>query len=146
MRIVVALGALLSLGACAIRQDIVPVTFAPSAAREVCIIEHTPTRTTFRDAYQQALLDRGFQPRIVPANSPTSICPVTTTYVARWSWDFTIYMAYAEMRVFNDGRQVGRAVYDSRMGGARFDKWIDAEIKVRELVDQLYTEGARAPR
>jgi len=130
------------LGACAIRHDTTPITFAPSAAREICIIEHTPTRATFRDAYQNALQARGFIVRLVPANSPTNICPVTTTYIARWSWDFTIYMAYAEMRVFHDGRQVGQTVYDSRSGGMRLDKWIDAEEKVVEMVNDLYRDGA----
>jgi hypothetical protein len=142
MRAFIALGTLLALSACAIRQDIAPVTFAPTASREICIVEHTPTRTTFRDAYQQALQERGFSARIVPANSALNVCPVTTTYVARWSWDFTIYMAYAEMRVYHDGRQAGRALYDSRMGGMRLDKWVDAEAKVREMVDQLYADGA----
>ncbi len=140
MRHALTICAAFMLMGCAIRQDVVPVTFAPTASREVCIIEHPPTRTTFRDAYQQALRDRGFAPRIVPANSPTDFCPITTTYIARWSWDFTIYMAYAEMRVFHDGRQVGRALYDSRLGSGRLDKWIDAEAKVREMVDELYVE------
>lgn len=142
MRFLIVIGALCALSGCAVRQDVMPVTFAPTASREVCIIEHAPTRTTFRDAYQRALETRGFSVRVVPASSPLNSCPVTTTYVARWSWDFTIYMAYAEMRVYHDGREAGRAIYDSRLGGARLDKWIDADAKVNEMVGQLYISGS----
>jgi len=47
-------------------------------------------------------------------------------------------MSYAEIQVYNDGQNVGRAIYDSRMGGMRLDKWVDAETKIAELVDQLF--------
>lgn len=138
MRILAALAALTMLSACSIQERVIPVTFAPTATREVCIIEHPPTRTSFRDGLVRALQQRGFQPRVIPENSPLTACRVTTTYLARWSWDFTIYMAYAEIIVFEEGRNVGRATYDARMGGGRLDKWIDADVKIAELVDQLF--------
>jgi hypothetical protein len=42
------------------------------------------------------------------------------------------------MRVYCDGNEIGKAVYDAVMGGGRLDKFIKADEKVRELVDQLF--------
>lgn len=137
-KLVAACVAMLVLSGCAVRQDIRPVQIAPSTARSICIIEHPATRTTFREAYQRALQNKGFAVQIIPEGSSYSACPLTTTYIARWSWDLTIYMSYAEIRVFQDGRDAGSALYDARMGGGRLDKWIDAEAKVIEMVGQLF--------
>lgn len=50
-----------------------------------------------------------------------------------------IYMTYLDIRVFENGQQVGRALYDARRGGGRvFKKFINAEKKINELVDQLF--------
>ena len=47
-------------------------------------------------------------------------------------------MAYAELTVFRDGNEIGKATYDALMGGGRMDKFIKADEKVRELVNQLF--------
>lgn len=140
MRMTILCAALILSTGCAIKENVMPVSFAPTAARSICIIEHPATRDSFLDAYQRALRDRGFEPRVLPEGSALTSCPITSTYLARWSWDFTIYMAYAELHVYHDGREAGHAVYDSRLGGLRLDKWVDADVKIRELVDELYVE------
>lgn len=53
-----------------------------------------------------------------------------------------LYMNYAEMRVFQNGVQVGVAIYDARDGSGRLDKFISAESKIHELADQLFPHGA----
>ena len=65
-------------------------------------------------------------------------CPLLTTYTANWRWDLALYMAYAELTVFRDGNEIGKATYDALMGGGRMDKFIKADEKVRELVSQLF--------
>lgn len=47
-------------------------------------------------------------------------------------------MAYAEMTVYRDGKRIGSAKYDSLLGGGRLDKFIKADQKIRELVNQLF--------
>jgi hypothetical protein len=51
-------------------------------------------------------------------------------------------MAYAEINVFVDGKPSGQAKYDSQSGGANMGKFIAAEKKIAELVDQLFPGGA----
>lgn len=47
-------------------------------------------------------------------------------------------MKYAEIKVYRSAILVGEAVYDATWGGGRLDKFIHAENKIRELVDELF--------
>lgn len=124
-----------SLGACTITQEVKPATVAADA--EVCVIENEDVREGFLTELQESLSANGYRYRMLPASATTSDCPITLTYVARWSWDLTIYMAYARLQVFDNGQPAGDAVYDATQGGGNMSKFIDAEPKIRELVTQL---------
>jgi len=123
---------------CAITQEVKPVALAQLPTKEVCIRENRDVRPGFLDAYKKALTDKGLSVRVIDPEAGVTACPLLTTYVANWRWDFTMYMAYAQMVVYRDGVEVGKAVYDAAGGGGRFDKWINADEKVRELVNQLF--------
>lgn len=124
------------LAGCAIKQTATPVLNLQT--REICVVENSAVRSTFKDSYIRALQAKGFLVRVLGANGDTSSCAMTSTYVARWSWDFTIYMSQADLRVYRSGVQVGAANYNSRGGGSRLDKWVDADAKVQEMVSQLF--------
>lgn len=74
---------------------------------------------------------------MVNETSVPESCEWTSTYVARWTWDLSLYMSYAEIKVFHKGSLDGEAKYDSTRGGANMNKFIDSEPKIRELVNQL---------
>jgi hypothetical protein len=124
-----------SLGACTITQEVKPATVA--ADTEVCVIENEAVREGFLSELQKSLTANGYRYRMLPSTATTSDCPVTLTYVARWSWDLTLYMSYARLQVFDNGQAAGDAVYDATQGGGNMSKFIDAEPKIRELVTQL---------
>jgi hypothetical protein len=125
--------------ACTITQRVMPAP--PDLDPEVCIIENPKVRPGFVREYQSALVARGYRYRMLPAEARYESCPVTSTYIGRWSWDLALYMSYAEIKVYNDSRLVGEAIYDSTHGGGRvFDKFIDAEPKIQELVARLFPE------
>jgi hypothetical protein len=75
---------------------------------------------------------------VLKPDASANACPLTTTYAARWRGDLALYMAYAKMNVYQDGKVLGKALYDSLRGGGRLDKFISAEEKTRELVNQLF--------
>jgi hypothetical protein len=52
-------------------------------------------------------------------------------------------MAYADIKVFNNGQQAGQATYDAMSGAANMGKFIRGEGKVVELVNALFPGGAR---
>jgi hypothetical protein len=51
-------------------------------------------------------------------------------------------MAYAEIKVYKSGMPSGEAKYDALGGGANMGKFIDADTKIVELVNQLFPGGA----
>lgn len=130
-----------ALTGCAIHQKVAPVQVA-GGDRNICIIENPSVKAGFLEAYRRSLSEKGFVVRQLPASSSVLDCPVTSTYSANWRWDLALYMAYAEIKVYNDGRVIGEAKYDSQNGGANMGKFIDAEGKIRELVSLLFPHGA----
>jgi hypothetical protein len=124
---------------CSIKQTVKPVTPAQLTTRDICVRENPAVRAGFLEAYRQALEGKGLVVRVLAPDTGITACPLLTTYTANWRWDLALYMAYAELTVYQNGGEIGKAVYDSLMGGGRIDKkFIKADEKVRELVDQLF--------
>lgn len=136
---VVAAVALASSG-CAIRQTVKPVERFDD--KQVCIIENTAVRAGFIEAYQRTLTAKGYAVRRLPASASLVECAITSTYVGNWRWDLALYLAYAEIKVYANGKPIGEAKYDSQSGGANMNKFIDADKKISELVNQLFPGGA----
>lgn len=72
------------------------------------------------------------------ASSSEPVKGTVSTYEAIYRWDLAIYLARADLRIWVDGREAGRAVYDSLSGGANMNKFIRTEPKLIELVDLLF--------
>lgn len=136
--------AALVLGAgCSIKQTVTPAVMSSEMTPEICLIPAEGLRKGFNTTYDALLRKKGFQTRQIPPGSSPSSCRLSTTYIGTWSWDLALYMSYADIRVFEDGKQVGHAEYDSRHGGGRvIDKFIDAEEKITEMTDLLFPAGA----
>lgn len=130
------LGMIVPVSGCAISQTVDP--FIADSDYEVCIIKDADVREGFLREYRRTLNLVGVKNRTLAGGASIQDCPVTSTYTARWSWDLTIYMAYAEIIVYENGNLAGFAIYDSRKGAMRLDKWKDAEPKIRELVEELF--------
>ena len=130
------------LAGCAIHQNVRPLEAFNDT--QVCLINNPPVRPSVMATYQRVLTDKGYSVRQLPENAAITDCQVTSTYQANWRWDLAMYMHYAEFRVFVDGKEKGRAVYDATHGGANMGKFIDADKKIAELINQLFPGGAGA--
>lgn len=136
-RLILSAAALPLLAACAITQTVSPVE--PFEGKEICVIENqSVVQAGFLPTYRQKLEGKGYTVRVLPADAKVTDCPVTSTYTANWRWDLALYMAYADLRIFTNGKQAGQATYDSLSGGANMNKFIKADEKIGELVDQLF--------
>ena len=133
---IAALAAVACLSGCAIHQSVKPVE--RFEAKEVCVVENAAVKFDFLASYRKALESRGFVVRMLPATAPLRECQITTTYTANWRWDLAMYMAYAEIKVYNNGQPAGDAIYDSLRGGANMGKFINGDAKIAELVNQLF--------
>ncbi len=127
---------LILLSGCNIKQNIQPASTLKT--KEICIVNNPPVRAGFLTAYTQELHKKGYKTKLLAANSPLNSCKVVSTYMGRWSWDMAIYLAYADIKVYQNGQLVGSAVYDSRSGSANMSKFIKGEEKIKELTNQLF--------
>jgi hypothetical protein len=134
-RIVALLGVVALLPACAIHQIIDPIE--DETIREVCVVQNKAVREEFLTALTEAIEKHDISTRVVQ-ESEAGNCGYKVTYTARWGWDFTIYLLYADIRVWKGDQKIGESEYDSSAGGIRLDKWVNAEKKVHELVDGLF--------
>ena len=126
----------LATGGCAIRQNVTPV--ARIEGKEICIIQNDSVKQGFLETYMRVLNEKGYAVKTLPASAGLTACPVTSTYNGLWRWDLALYLAYAEIRVYDKGKQIGQAVYDASRGGGSLNKFINAENKIAELVNQLF--------
>lgn len=128
------------LAGCAIHQNVRPVEAVGD--KQVCIINNPDVRPGVMASYKKVLTEKGYTVRELPPTAAITDCRVTSTYRANWRWDLAMYMHYAEFRVFVDGREKGLAVYDATHGGGNPNKFIDADKKIAELINQLFPGGA----
>jgi len=131
---------LVLLAGCAIHQNVRPVDAAGDG--QVCVINNPEVRPGVMAAYRKVLGDKGYTVRELPPTAAITDCKVTSTYRANWRWDLAMYMHFAEFRVFVDGKERGLAVYDATHGGGNPNKFIDADKKIAELINQLFPGGA----
>jgi hypothetical protein len=131
-----------AISGCSIKQTVTPATLSAELAPEICMIPAPNLRAGFTTAYQASLAEKGFRTRLMTPGSSPSRCALSTTFIGNWGWDLALYMKYADIRVYEKGRQVGHAEYDARWGGGRLDKFISAEQKIAELTHQLFPRGA----
>ncbi|GIU36596.1 Sbal_3080 family lipoprotein [Shewanella schlegeliana] len=143
-KLFVVLSALLLTSACSIKQRVDPVHVNNNA--EVCIQKNPDVRDGFLQEMEKILVEKQIKYRIIEELDASQQCEWTATYMANWRWDLALYMVYAEIKVFHQGRLDGEAIYDARSGGANMNKFIDAEPKIRELIDQLIQQKQASVR
>lgn len=133
--IVVAAVAVL-VGCASAQQNVNPV--AKLSVKQMCIVQNPQvSQAGFLDALQLAMRQKGMDVQVVSPGAGPGACPQVVQYTANYRWDLALYLAYAEIRVYQDQKEVGLARYDAmRVAGP--SKFIKGEEKVRELVGQLF--------
>lgn len=133
----VALGAVVVLAGCAgAQQNVSPVSNL--SLKKMCIVQNPRvSQAGFLDSLQLAIRSRGYEVQVVSPGAGPGACPQVAEYTANYQWDLALYLAYAEIKVYENQKQVGSAVYDARrvLGPSKFIKGDD---KVNELVGQLF--------
>lgn len=124
------------LTGCAIHQNV--KTVERFEGKQICVVENPAVKFDFLESLKKSLEARSFTVKMLPPAAALRDCPITVTYTANWRWDLAMYMAYAEIKVYNNGQPAGEAVYDSLRGGFNMNKFIKGENKIAELVNQLF--------
>ena len=80
------------------------------AGNPICIIDNPEVNTDFRAAYENQLHSKGYATKII-ADGTT--CVITSTYKAAYGFHWGMYLASAEIKIFNQGIEIGNAVYSA---------------------------------
>jgi hypothetical protein len=137
----VCIAMLLSLVSCSgIKQDVHPVVFNDRTPREICMIDNEAVirNALFQDLYKAALSRKGLTVRVLPEGTAIDACPMTTTYTARWRGGFMVHIGFANLKVYVNGRLEGEALYDALRAGPDTSRFVQPEIRIRELTELLF--------
>lgn len=134
-KIIILIMATVVLSACSIKQTIEPAELNNQA--NVCIVNNPKVKDGFLASIQESLEIKGIDFKVVERDFSNPGCEWKITYTAHWGWDLAVYMTYAKISVYRNGELNGQAEYDSRRGGGRLDKFINADEKVKELMENL---------
>lgn len=125
----------LMVSGCTIHQTVEPAQI--DSGHRLCIVENPAVREGFLPEFISVLERKNIAYEVVGNSAVPASCEWVARYTANWSWDLALYMSYAEIKIYRNGSLDGEAIYDSTRGGANMNKFIDAEAKIQELVDQL---------
>lgn len=68
-------------------------------------------------------------------------CRYHGNYVARWTWDMAMYLNFAEIKVYDRGKQIGLVEYDARVAQFHIGKFGTTRSKLDPLFDRLFAKG-----
>jgi hypothetical protein len=124
------------MSGCSIKRVVEPL--AGGEVSEVCILDNPRIHMDgFQPELQNQISGKGYRTSIYQSQRPAH-CSHFLEYTANWKWDMAMYLAYADLRVFDRTGLAGKATYDARSGGGRLDKFGGTAEKIRPLVDQLF--------
>ncbi|WP_416306512.1 Sbal_3080 family lipoprotein [Neptunicella sp. SCSIO 80796] len=143
--------ALLGLGGCAARQEITQLTdYVP---QKVCIAKNDAVREGVIKALEKGFAKHNVDTMVVNAtyvekhgaltpsisDDQSKNCETLVFYTANWHWDLAMYMRFANVWLMDESMQakLAQATYTA---GAGLDKFIDAEEKIIELVDEMFKQ------
>lgn len=124
-----------ALSGCAIDTSVSPVAAHPES---VCLVQNDQVLMSgFQRELASQIEAHGIQVDSVDKPVPQE-CRYVVKYTANWRWDMAMYLEYAQIDVFNEGRLAGRAVYDARSGKLNMNKFGSTAEKIEPLVTKLF--------
>ena len=112
-----------------------------NAIQQICIVNNPKVLVTdFVPVVQQRLQHHGIVSRVVEG-SEASACAYQLHYSAKRSWDFTPYMSWAELKLYQNEVLIANAEYKLvGKGGLSLTKWQSVEAKMTPVIDQLFAK------
>ena len=122
------------------RVEAVPERVIPS----LCVQENGAVWSKdFLPTLREQLGRHGIETTVYQGERPRG-CRYHLEYEARWKWDMAVYLAYADLRLYDAGVLIGRGTYDARGGSGRLDKFGRGDEKLARLLDEMLASVNRA--
>ena len=109
--------------------------------QQICIVNNPKVLVTdFVPVVQKHLQHHGIVSRVVEG-SEAEKCAYQLHYSAKRSWDFTPYMSWAELKLYQNEVLIANAEYKLLdKGGLSVTKWQSVETKMTPVIDQLFAK------
>jgi len=102
--------------------------------KKICVINNKSVREVFAEAYINQIKENGYQAKLIN-HKDKSNCTVTSTYTATYGMHWGTYLATADLKIFNNGLQVGQAIYKAPFASPA--KHGRVEGKIADMLDKL---------
>ncbi|MBN1404656.1 MAG: hypothetical protein JW942_09355 [Opitutales bacterium] len=132
------LAALTLFSGCVIVKDVVPMSQKHDVQSVYIVMNQSVLMDGFLAELTEQISDLGIKPTVVATSAQVPSNEYYLTYTANWNWDLAMYLTYFEAKLKINNELIGYAKYDSRMGGASFDKFGPTADKIRPLIRQLF--------
>jgi hypothetical protein len=109
------------------------------ALKHVCIQDNPKvTLSGFVPMLQEGFSRHGISTEVISGITSPAQCEYVLTYTALRSWDLTVYLTEAELRLEKEGKMVASAVYHLKgKGGLSLVKWAGVKSKMDPVIDEL---------
>jgi len=126
----------LSLSACT-SINVTPIGESLSFSH-ICIEDNPKVMVNdFVDTISDLFHDHQITSEVYSGDIP-SHCEYTMKYTALQSWDMSMFLSHAELRLFRGRHKIGNAIYHLNMrGGWDFSKWNSTRKKMTPVINEL---------
>jgi hypothetical protein len=104
---------------------------------EVVIINDKETRPGFQETMESWLHSHDYIYSVSPDGSKHELDKLTLEYVGRWSWDFALFLADANINAYHKGQRVGEANYRAP-NNFNSNKWGNGAERIGYMMDALF--------
>ena len=138
---VVCIAGVLAVSACTSVQVNAVSENQVNAIHQICSVNNPKVLVKdFVPVVQSRVQHHGIVSRVVEG-SEASACTYQLQYSAKRSWDFTPYMSWAELKLYQNEVLIANAEYKLvGKGGLSLTKWQSVETKMTPVIDQLFAK------
>jgi hypothetical protein len=105
--------------------------------KEITVVKDDATREVFLDSIESWCLDNSYNCTVVPDRSKHVPEELTLNYVSRWSWDFTTFIADAEIKAYKNKQLVGEVTFLAPNSG-NLNKFGNDKKRIKTMVELLF--------
>jgi hypothetical protein len=105
--------------------------------KEITVVKDDATREVFLNSIESWCLDNSYNCRVVPDRSKHVPEELTLNYVSRWSWDFTTFIADAEIKAYKNTQLVGEVTFLAPNSG-NLNKFGNDKKRIKTMVELLF--------
>jgi len=105
--------------------------------KDITVVKDDATREVFLDTIESWCLDESYECKFVPDRTKHVAEELTLNYVSRWSWDFTTFIADAEIKAYKNKQLVGEVTFKAP-NSLDMDKFGDDKKRIKTMVELLF--------